>query len=272
MAGWQGSAGRGSGTGVETPAVQLWLLATAWGLDTPCPSLLRCRRATRDASAHTRCRYFRVRPPVHERRLGDDGDACPHYLESTVSPRCCCCSSTTTASLPKDELADAPANSPIIPTMELTSFWAAHTTRYIVERWGLAGHKILELHRNVSWFQPHDGRDANTPAPRPRISALWEDRSGLLWILIVVADRHYQRNHAVLPTSSGGMTAVSPAAQHTLHDTILEVVDPRTGVLLASHRYDPSLFPVTGGGVLYIYREDEFGRPRYEFFKPLLVR
>ena len=54
-------------------------------------------------------------------------------------------------------------------------------------------------------------------------------------------------------------------------DTIVEVIDPRTGQLVASHRYEDDLVR-WGQGPIMIYNEDENGVPSYSLYEPRLVR
>ncbi|CAN5855410.1 hypothetical protein BH23GEM9_BH23GEM9_18590 [soil metagenome] len=150
------------------------------------------------------------------------------------------------------------------------SFWAARLTEYVIERWDTSGRLLLQLKRTVSWFPPNVEPRGDGP-PSPAITAIWEDERGPIWVMIVVADQNWQRNHDRLRRmQTGPEVLIQPADQHGLGDTVLEVIDPATGALLASRRLDPAFFS-RAGGLLFRYTEGVHGTPSYELFRPRLT-
>ncbi|MDP2956353.1 MAG: hypothetical protein Q8N53_08020 [Longimicrobiales bacterium] len=133
-------------------------------------------------------------------------------------------------------------------------FWAARASQYLLERWTVAGEKRLSIVRSVPWFRPHD--DYSMTPPPPLIGALWEAPDGLLWVAIRVADPEWERAMEIRPGRPKRVVNYNK-----FYDTILEVIDPEKGEVLASRRVDPFLEHFLGGGLMASYREDESGWP-----------
>jgi hypothetical protein len=149
---------------------------------------------------------------------------------------------------------DSPLGDRALAAASGGGFWAARTTEYEVEKWTVAGERRLSIARSVVWFGAHDGMDW-TP-PLPWIEEIWEDSDGLLWVAIRVAAPDWKRA-AVMR----GDLLVNIADHDAFFDTILEVIDPRRGEVLAGTRVDPWIKSYLGGGLAASYKEDEEGWP-----------
>lgn len=118
--------------------------------------------------------------------------------------------------------------------------WAFLRNRYYIERVDLGGAVLSRLTRRAEWFPPleRDNRDDGTEA---RFSSLYEDASGLLWIFVSVPENRAGANQPdrAVPT---------PADYERRWATMVEVIDPRTGALLASRRFPQMLGAIAGGG------------------------
>lgn len=149
-------------------------------------------------------------------------------------------------------------------------FWAAHLTRYRVEAWSLEEERLVTFERDVEWFPPHDrGLEAHPEIPpAPWLAGIREDREGLLWVLVHVAD---DRWHAAVERRPDG--AYRWASDRTgFQDTILEVLDPRTGEVLAQRRSDLALRGFIDDRHVAAYRESPGGVPRVEVWRVELRR
>lgn len=148
--------------------------------------------------------------------------------------------------------------------------WAAHRTSYVVELWSNDGEMLARYERNVPWFEPWTQVDGpiTTHAPKPRITGVWVDDEKRLWVVLNVADPEY-RPIENLPGGHG----VSLTADH--HDqiwaTVIEVIDTRTGALIASTRTARNLPFIKNGGLVFEYRESSAGEPLYDIWRPILT-
>lgn len=146
--------------------------------------------------------------------------------------------------------------------------WVAPTTRYSIGLWDLSGRMLAKLDRAPSWFPPHpdspfgiDYDNPNSP-PHPGIIGLWQDSEGRLWTLTYVADEHYQEALGPVQGIGGELRAVTNEQRYS--DTMVEVLDPQSGELIASRRIDASLnmfAAISKTGRVAAYREDERGFP-----------
>lgn len=131
-------------------------------------------------------------------------------------------------------------------------FWAAHYDRYRIERYDSTGLLLQVFERSPEWFPDGDGTvplvDQQVP-PKPTIFAVMEDLDGRLWVFTTVADRQFRRG------VRGREGNVSPGqvqwevSDYDLYlDTIVDVVDPARGQLVATVRVDQAiLFGLSAG-------------------------
>jgi len=142
-------------------------------------------------------------------------------------------------------------------------FWSAQRTRYTIERWSPSGQRLETLSRNVPWFVPYMGpmREAPGGVPRPFIQDVHEDANGRLWVLVTVPDARGQTG--ARPSGEGARVVDYDAT----FDSIVEVIDPRTGRLLASGRVDEHLTQFVADGVAASYTEDAGGVPKIAIWR-----
>ena len=125
--------------------------------------------------------------------------------------------------------------------------WVATMHRPTLEEWSLEGERLRTIDRDVDWFPPWDSTDVQQLRFRPRVADLGIDAEGRLWVktYVPLADRQ---------------TARSAADYDRVLDTILEVVDPATGALLAQRRFDEAhLKRVAGRDLWATARQDSSG-------------
>lgn len=144
--------------------------------------------------------------------------------------------------------------------------WTASRTRYRLRAWDLSsGEKTRVLERTADWFQPNPAE--NPPAeeqPLPAVESIGFDSDGHLLVLTAVAALDW-KDHMV-PKQVAGRIIDQPDSMDGIYDTIIEVVDPESGQLLASQRF-PDLIWGCQGGILFGLSEDDMGVPRVEFWQ-----
>jgi hypothetical protein len=122
------------------------------------------------------------------------------------------------------------------------TFWAADYLQYRLERWDREGN-LLEIIERVADWHPDYSLDENGRLPRgdrTRIQGLWEDQDGLLWVL-------------------GREVKGGPVIGSNLEDltSVIEVIDPKGGTLVASYRVEGVMaFPTRSGFYQTVRRED----------------
>lgn len=133
-----------------------------------------------------------------------------------------------------------------------TTFWAAQMTSYVVERWSRDGQLLLTLKRDAPWFGPNwhtVPRDAPTRPPA-LVQGIREDREGLLWIFITVPDPKWRTAYGAprkAPPRPGSPPTVYPIERwDRLVDTMIEVLDPARGVVIARRRIDEVVLALYG--------------------------
>lgn len=110
----------------------------------------------------------------------------------------------------------------------------------------------MRVRRDPSWYQS-DGVLGKFSRSRPaatRIRDIHEDEDGLLWVLVMVPDERWAES---LVSSPEGDRIVDRNASY---DTVVEVLDPGRGLLLASTRYDQYLTQFLEDGRVASYLEE----------------
>lgn len=142
--------------------------------------------------------------------------------------------------------------------------WAAHRTDYRISQYGARNGEVLRtIVRDVDWFPPRmrperPGAEVSIE-PEPFVFALQEDGAGRLWTLVAVPDANWRR--AVAPPRPGSPHG-NVLDEQGFYDTVIEVIDPQSGQLLASKRIGPHLTQFVAPGIAGAIIEDEDGYPR----------
>ena len=122
-------------------------------------------------------------------------------------------------------------------------FWAGHLSRYEIDRADSTEQPTRAVVRSVSWFQPWTQSQDAAPwlvRPQPKLTAIREDQRGYIWTLVAVAHPRWKPMSAQNP-SAGERLQTIPAipdvnAIDEILERVVEVIDPRTGSVLASRR------------------------------------
>jgi hypothetical protein len=118
------------------------------------------------------------------------------------------------------------------------TFWVAHYEQYRLTEWGVAGEKLRTISPVREWFE-QSKEDVLAPSqngarpPQSAILDIVQDDEGLLWVLGRTQDPDWRQ----VARSDGRVDD-----RTAFFDSVLEVIDPDTGVILASHRIDETVF------------------------------
>ena len=148
--------------------------------------------------------------------------------------------------------------------------WAVAPGRYTLERWDAAtGALRASIPIHTAWFAETAAWPADERVRPPAvIESLWEDRDGLVWFLIRVADSHWK------PRAQPNVERAVDAVEYDqTYDWMVEVVDPRSGAVLASRRYPAALWGRPPSSLLVSARAIESDEiARFDVWQPRLVR
>lgn len=129
-------------------------------------------------------------------------------------------------------------------------FWAVPLMgRHLIERWTTPTTVTIFRRDRAPWFVevPRDaGETDHADPPVSSMRGVWEDRDGLVWTLVRVADRRGPAPRDSVRTVEGAYTVPRDLARES--DTIVEVLDPRSGMLVASQRFDGLFAWALGNG------------------------
>jgi hypothetical protein len=133
-------------------------------------------------------------------------------------------------------------------------FWIVPHTSYVLERWTTDGRRVQALEPRVPPFPGYEGNcctlDPETP-PEPRVEGVQVDSAGLLWVLYSVAAAEWHRG-LVLDDPDRGTYWVKD--WNLVFDSVIDVIDPAAGTLLASVRHDEFFWGWVGEGLLPSFR------------------
>ncbi len=142
--------------------------------------------------------------------------------------------------------------------------WAASWTRYRVDKWSPDGDRIIRIERDAPWFRPWE-EGPGLPRefePLPVILGVRDWGNSLLMVVVNVADADWRP----LPPARvvQGHELTSAAQYEQLFDTVIEVLDTRSGTVLARTRVDENALGLVGRDGFYSYADhSDLGEPRY---------
>lgn len=145
--------------------------------------------------------------------------------------------------------------------------WTAPFNEYVIEKWSPSGEKLVTIRREADWFEPWtDQQSAFVERPAPVIGSIHEDERGLLWVHMNVADRDWRQQ--MVPEEHRPITVEE---RRKAWDSVIEVIDPRSGTLLVRARSDVNLWPVLGHMLLMKRDEAADGSARLTVVRMRLV-
>jgi hypothetical protein len=123
--------------------------------------------------------------------------------------------------------------------------WAAHVHQYVLQKWTSGGRLLRSYVRDVDWFKSWQQRPRLTPQGG-RISEVmdvrFEAEERLLWVLVQVPDasRDWARG-LIRDQGRDGRWYYGAGDLNRIYDTVIEVIDPDSGLVLASVQVDAAL-------------------------------
>ncbi|MFS8636691.1 MAG: 6-bladed beta-propeller [Gemmatimonadota bacterium] len=147
------------------------------------------------------------------------------------------------------------------------SVWSAYKAQYLIERWGLDGMKKSGFYRVVDWFPPFPEEHPISPEnePYPALGEIHEDRAGRLWVAVWVADTNWKAGIGKMENGPEGSYYIADHSR--LLDTMLEVIDPRTGRLVMSQRVPQFVVAFLSDEMIASYRADDDGVPFIDIWR-----
>lgn len=135
--------------------------------------------------------------------------------------------------------------------------WSANLFRYELHSWTATGEHVESLHRRPSWFaedSPVWLGNPGTPPP-PTVAALQEDQDGLLWVFLRIPAENWRLGWSRAPAVAREVLP-SLIDVEKLFDTMIEVIDPRAGAVLARERLPGYMIGVSDHQLISIYDTD----------------
>lgn len=144
-----------------------------------------------------------------------------------------------------------------------STVWALRELQYQAESWQLGDSARMRasFRREVQWFPAQQEYEVPTPARAPLtvVTDAQEDSSGRLWVLVTVPGPNWQRALGPERRSPYGDTYYQPEFFDSLHTSVLEIVDPSRGVLVASQRLPGYFIFLLESGLALRFRQTEQG-------------
>ncbi len=145
------------------------------------------------------------------------------------------------------------------------NIWAARGNRYRIDKWSPDGDHIARIERDAPWFRPWEewpGVDYEV-RPLPSIVGVRDWGDGLLMVVVRLADANWRPIRPTLVPLASHET-IEPVQREELYDTVIEILDTRSGKVLARTRVDESVVGLVGRDGFCSYAEHtELGEPKY---------
>lgn len=148
-----------------------------------------------------------------------------------------------------------------------TAFWSARLHEYRLDQYGVDGSSIRTLVVQDAWEEVASS-DLSAGASRPAIMDVQEDRGGRVWILSRTPDPRWE--DAVAQRWGAHGLSYEIETYHDFLDTIVDVIDPERGRLLARLGWDGYAIAFVAPGVLVSY-DDSTVIPRLVLWRVRLI-
>lgn len=151
-------------------------------------------------------------------------------------------------------------------------FWSGRTTSYTLELWNDDGSLRERIDRATPWFPPYETERRVDPdhPPLPVLAAVEEDKDGRLWVIVDRADERWKTNLELVKRVEG--IALYRAKRSDLFNAVIEIIDPRTGEIIASQQTDRFIIGFLGQSEVYSYAEDDNGIGWYDVWRLVLTQ
>lgn len=125
--------------------------------------------------------------------------------------------------------------------------WVASRDRYLIELWTLEGERVKTLVRETSWFDEIPRADGHPPPPRAFVSRIREDSDGRLWVMLKIPGEEWRDAAEPSLREPHGWRMVD---EDLWMNTVVEVIDPEQGTVVASSGRLPNRYSGMVGGPL----------------------
>ena len=143
------------------------------------------------------------------------------------------------------------------------NIWAASRNRYRIDKWSPDGDRIARIDRDAPWFRAW----VDWPGlvyevrPFPELVGVRDWGDDLLMVVVRVADDDWK---PVQPRIEQGHEVIPPTRLEELYDTVIEVLNTRSGTVLARTRVDARVAGLVGRDGFYSYAEhSDMGEPKF---------
>jgi hypothetical protein len=159
------------------------------------------------------------------------------------------------------------ANSP-----SASGIWSADPTVYRLVQWTREQGITRVLERRPSWFATRSEfwlGNATTPPP-PRVAAIHEDESGLVWVYLLVTSPNWKQAWGRTSARDREVNQTNIDFQQ-LYQTMIEVIDPGQQRVVARLQVAEPLVNILPGNRAIFHNEDAQGETRVIIHKLTLV-
>lgn len=135
--------------------------------------------------------------------------------------------------------------------------WSVQPDRYEVELWDPEGSLRKVLRRDAPWFPRRErrGRVMGQEPPDPLVQAVRVLANGHLAVLVSVPDSHWRPRSR----EAGEFGPRGLGYERVEYETVIEIIDPSSGRLIASGRHPEFMFGFLGDDLVVSRRVDEWG-------------
>ena len=140
------------------------------------------------------------------------------------------------------------------------TFWAARPDRYELTEHASDGTQLRLLKRGADWFPDRETEgpsDLFREPPPPFLVAVHVDEEGLIWTMVRLADTDWAPVDDLLSISREGY-----------FDSIVEVIDPDSGLVVRSQRFPWYGHGFTNDGLIVSERRDDMGVVILDVWRP----
>lgn len=118
------------------------------------------------------------------------------------------------------------------------TIWAARTDEYLIDEWALDDRHLTRLSYRPDAFPRKSPPRTRDDPPPPTLLALDVDAEGLIWVVMGLADPRWAS------AWNEGTTHYDARIDdyNLYYDSVIQVIDPTTGTLVAERKEDPFLF------------------------------
>jgi len=147
-------------------------------------------------------------------------------------------------------------------------FWTVAPNRYELELWHESGELVRRLVvADSPWFEEWTGQEG-AHAPLTDIFALEEDEDGLLWVTAKVPSEDWESYDGEIPSViPRNMPPALAAYFANRWDTLIEVVDPAAGRVVARTRFEDNVIIPTDGSMYRWKQQNDLGLVRVQLIE-----